>query len=673
MFCSKCGNHLPDDAKFCSTCGAPVNAAQEDSPVPQQPTSIPNETENIQAPKSEPFMEAQNFGAQMRDGVTVSGKKSKKGLVIGLSVSGVLLTVILAVALIFVFGPKGGSKGSDSFASIVNEVVYDSEVVCDDEYTYYLSEGDRGSTARIMRVGNEPNAEPEVLYEVDQIRGDGWGQYPLGWLFLWDDKVCFLEITDASDDGNDEYGLYWISKDGEDHGTLASYEQLGGLMGNERFRLRNIYYYEDALIFSNGQVLSWLDLKTGEFREQNDVINADKPIHFVAYDKGYYYYFAFDANIEVVGGTLYREKVGSEAEKICVIPELDYTSESDHATLSTCVPKGDYLYFADETTIFRIHMESGDVETLTSYEGAENRFAVSDAGLYYFKDMSLRFLNFETLEESIFNLPGDFNSIPEMIYADPSGSCWMKRWADSFQYYRFTPDEEGGSYTYFGKETNETDEPTQDDSVNNQEPVNTTELYANIVEIALDRCGSLSFGGTKNEFYAQGLFKIDLKDFNQDGIDELVLLYTQEGSGIYPEIEVYTVEDGEVVKLFSQKSREEFHEAAMSICLYQNAGNLYIPVYDSLDNNPVYVHLYGFDENGKFGEVYQYENNAFYMNQLPDGMEFTKYEETRFYTNTQFAYDDGYENVKEEIKESLRTDMEYMLNELGIGGVEENT
>ena len=61
------------------------------------------------------------------------------------------------------------------------------------------------------------------------------------------------------------------------------------------------------------------------------------------------------------------------------------------------------------------------------------------------------------------------------------------------------------------------------------------------------------------------------------------------------------------------------------------------------------------------------------MNQLPDGMEFTKYEETRFYTNTQFAYDDGYENVKEEIKESLRTDMEYMLNELGIGGVEENT
>ena len=104
----------------------------------------------------------------------------------------------------------------------------------------------------------------------------------------------------------------------------------------------------------------------------------------------------------------------------------------------------------------------------------------------------------------------------------------------------------------------------------------------------------------------------------------------------------------------------------MSISLYQNAGNLYIPVYDSLDSDPIYVHLYGFDENGEFGEVYTYENNAFYMNALPDGMEFTEYEETQFYTNTQFAYYDGFENAKEEMMESLRTDMESMLNELGI-------
>ena len=663
MFCSKCGNHLPDDAKFCGACGAPVNAAQEDSPVPQQLAGIPDEVKSIQMPNPEPLMEAQNFGAQMRGGAKASGKKSKKGLVIGLSLGGVLLAVILAVTLIFVFGQKGGSKDSDSFASIINEVVYDSEVVCDDEYTYYLSEGDGGSSARIMRVGNEPNAEPEVLYEVDQIRGDGWGKYPLGWLFLWDDKVCFLEITDASDDGNDEYGLYWISKDGEDHGTLVSYEQLGELMGNERFRLRNIYYYEDALIFSNGQVLSWLDLKTGEFREQNDVINADKPIHFVAYDKGYYYYFAFDANIEVVGGTLYRKKEGSEAEKICVIPELDYTSESDHATLSTCVPKGDYLYFADETTIFRIHMESGDVETLASYEGAENRFAVSDAGLYYFKDMSLRFLNFETLEESIFNLPGDFNSIPEMIYTDPNGGCWMKKWADSFQYYRFIPDEEGGSYTYFGEKMNEMDESTQDDSVNNQESVNTTELYADVVNQTIAEHGTLGFQETQFDCIARGVFKIDLLDFNQDGTDELMMMYSNESDSFFPVIEVWTIKNGEAAQVFSGKSRVESQEPIFGFNLYQNAGNLYVPVYDSLDCNPIYVHLYGFDNNGEFRDIYQYENNAFYMNQLPDGMEFTDYD------NIPFGVDslrDDFEGDKNAMKETLQADMADTLNKLGI-------
>ena len=150
-----------------------------------------------------------------------------------------------------------------------------------------------------------------------------------------------------------------------------------------------------------------------------------------------------------------------------------------------------------------------------------------------------------------------------------------------------------------------------EDSAEDQDTVNTTALYADVVENFIGRYGNLSFGGSDNEFYAQGVFKIDLKDFNQDGTDELMILYTAEENGIYPYIEIFTVEDGGLVKLFSQKTRDEFHEAAMSFCLYQNGGNLYVPVYDSLDQNPVYVHLYGFDENGEFGEVYQYEKQQY--------------------------------------------------------------
>lgn len=80
MFCSKCGNLLPDDAKFCNTCGAPVKTLQEASPVPQQPAGIPDETVNIQAPKPQPLMDMQNFSAQMSGGAAASEKKQKRGL-----------------------------------------------------------------------------------------------------------------------------------------------------------------------------------------------------------------------------------------------------------------------------------------------------------------------------------------------------------------------------------------------------------------------------------------------------------------------------------------------------------------------------------------------------------------------------------------------------------------
>lgn len=100
MFCSKCGNPLADNAKFCSTCGATVNIVQEDSPVLQQPAGRVGEAESIQMPKPAPFMEAQNLAAQT-SGAAASGKKSKKGLVIGLSV-GIAILLIAAAAVILV-------------------------------------------------------------------------------------------------------------------------------------------------------------------------------------------------------------------------------------------------------------------------------------------------------------------------------------------------------------------------------------------------------------------------------------------------------------------------------------------------------------------------------------------------------------------------------------------
>lgn len=637
MFCSKCGNQLMESDRFCVKCGAPVVKKSE----PQEnPAAEPAYSQIPLVGRAEAQPVNHRAAASVQ-------KKSKKGLIIGLSVSGVLLTVILAVALIFVFGLKGGAKGSDGSVPLGY-----SAVVYDDRYTYFLSETETWKPC-IKRVRNDLSGEPEILYEAERIEGDGWSKYPMGCIFLWNDKICFIEFTSFTEQSYGEYEIHWISKDGKENGILVSYEQLNAY-GDLLPQMEGAYFFEDYLIFGNRQFFYRLDLNTGELCKKEDFLDLEEPACFVAYHNGYYYYFVPDIENNLMGETLYRKTADSEAEEIGKVSSQD---DDDVEKYFSFISKGNYLYYGDLDNIYRLNIEDGSTENLASYERTYNRFALCENGLYYYyKDMTLHFLNTETLEETIFD---EVEKIPDIIYAGADDACWMQDDATSHRYNCFLPDEQGGSFIYLGE--SDQDAPTED-----PETISTTELYANIVEIALDRCGSLSFGGTKNEFYAQGLFKIDLKDFNQDGIDELVLLYTQEGSGIYPEIEVYTVEDGEVVKLFSRKSREEFHEAAMSIILYQNAGNLYIPVYDSLDNNPVYVHLYGFDENGKFGEVYQYENNAFYMNQLPDGMEFTECEETRFYTNTQFAYDEGFENVKEEMKESLRTGMEQMLNELGI-------
>ena len=656
MFCSKCGNPLPDDAKFCSACGAPVKISQEASPVPQQPAGITDEAENIQTPKPEPLMQKPNFNGQTGYGAAAPvQKKSKKGLIIGLSLGGVLLAVILAVALIFVFGLKGGSKGNDGSVPLGY-----STVVYDDQYTYFLSETETWEPC-IKRVSNDLRGQPEILYESEEFEGDGWSMYPMHCMFLWNDKICFIEYTNYTEQGDEEFEIHWLSKDGKENGTLVSYEQLS-TYGDLLSQMEGAFFLDDYLIFGNRYFFYRLDLNTGELCRQEDFLDLEGSAYFVAYNDGYYYYFVPDVKNNLMGETLYRKAVNSEEEVIGRVPSQGDDDLQDFLEkYFPFIPKGDYLYYADSDNICRLNINDGRIETLASCEGTYNRFALCENGLYYFKNMTLCFLNTETLEETVFD---KVEGIPNFIHAGANDACWMQGDATSERYNCFLPDKQGGSLIYFG-------ESGQDASIDNQETVNTTELYANVVKQTFADQGSLWFDEAEYECSARGVFKIDLMDFNQDGTEELVMLYNNEES-IFPFVDVWTVKNGEAVQLFCERQQEENHEAAISSRIYQNGGNLYVPVYDSLDNAPMYVHLYGFDENGEFGEVYQYENNAFYMNQLPDGMNFTESEETLFYTNTQLAYDKGFENVKEEMMESLRTDMEYMLNVLGIA-VPENS
>ena len=57
-------------------------------------------------------------------------------------------------------------------------------------------------------------------------------------------------------------------------------------------------------------------------------------------------------------------------------------------------------------------------------------------GLYYYKDMTLHFLNTETLEETIFD---EVEGIPNLIYAGADDACWMQDDATSHRYNCFRP------------------------------------------------------------------------------------------------------------------------------------------------------------------------------------------------------------------------------------------
>ena len=555
MFCSKCGNPLPDDARFCSVCGAPVKISQEDSPVPQQPAGVSDEVESIQMPKPgnmpkpEPLMQEPNFNGKMGYGAAAPvQKKSKKGLIIGLSLGGVLLAVILAAGLIFVFGLKGGSKGNDGSINLGY-----STVVYDDQYTYFLSETETWAPC-IKRVSNDLSGQPEILYETEKIEGDGWSMYPMHCMFLWNDKICFIEYTNYTEQGDEEFEIHWLSKDGKENGTLVSYEQLN--KDNLLSQTEGAYFFDDYLIFGNRYSFYRLDLNSGEMCKQEDFLGLEGPACFVAYNDGYYYYLIPDVEHNLMGEILYRKAENSEEEEVGIVPSQD---DDDVKKYFSFITQGDYLYYTDRDNVYRLNVNDGKTETLASYDDdVYNRFCLSENGLYYYKDMTLHFLNTETLEETIFD---EVEGIPDLIYAGANDACWMQHDSTSHRYNCFRPDKQGGSMIYFGKSDQDA---SVEDSVEDQDTVNTTALYADVVENFIGRYGNLSFGGSDNEFYAQGVFKIDLKDFNQDGTDELMILYTAEENGIYPYIEIFTVEDGGLVKLFSQKTRDEFHEAAMS-------------------------------------------------------------------------------------------------------------
>lgn len=122
-FCTNCGKQLVEGAGFCAFCGTRLAEDLMQEGAAQQPAMQFAQEQHIQ-----PYMGQQ--APDLQQTITPplyavpAPKKSRKGLVIGLTVGGTALVAGLVVLILFLTGVFGGNKHAGLYRSVSDEDVY---------------------------------------------------------------------------------------------------------------------------------------------------------------------------------------------------------------------------------------------------------------------------------------------------------------------------------------------------------------------------------------------------------------------------------------------------------------------------------------------------------------------------------------------------------------------
>lgn len=108
MFCTKCGNELPVNAKFCTKCGTKVEAFQpgaiQPSPAPQKaPVNQPNPVPQPQQKKTEQVKKPKNSEKISNKNKNETEKKSGSGAMVYLLIGAAVLIIILIAIIVLLF------------------------------------------------------------------------------------------------------------------------------------------------------------------------------------------------------------------------------------------------------------------------------------------------------------------------------------------------------------------------------------------------------------------------------------------------------------------------------------------------------------------------------------------------------------------------------------------
>lgn len=108
MFCTKCGNELPVNAKFCTKCGTKVETFQpgaiQPSPAPQKaPVNQPNPVPQLQQKKTEQVKKPKNSEKISNKNKNETEKKSGSGAMVYLLIGAAVLIIILIAIIVLLF------------------------------------------------------------------------------------------------------------------------------------------------------------------------------------------------------------------------------------------------------------------------------------------------------------------------------------------------------------------------------------------------------------------------------------------------------------------------------------------------------------------------------------------------------------------------------------------
>lgn len=157
MFCPKCGNQLPDGAKFCSSCGSPVNEQPVTPAMPVEPVMsaiptmitepvvaeqpviaeqpvVPEQPVMPEQPFAPAFMPEQPMPENMGMSATAPVKKSKAPLFIGLGI-GVLVIAIIAIILVLIFSGDDDDDKKKTPAAATDAETTTTEISTEEETT----------------------------------------------------------------------------------------------------------------------------------------------------------------------------------------------------------------------------------------------------------------------------------------------------------------------------------------------------------------------------------------------------------------------------------------------------------------------------------------------------------------------------------------------------------